>query len=56
MVPSGSLAVAVSGTSAGASNGPVGRPRETVGGWLAGVPLQATPLRVKAVGFGLLPE
>jgi hypothetical protein len=53
MVPSGSDAVAVSGTSAGASNGPPGGVSATVGGWFW--PAQVTPLSVNEVGLGLLP-
>jgi hypothetical protein len=54
-VPSGSLAVAVSGTSAGAWNGPAGVERVTVGGWFTDAPPQVTPLSVNEVGLGLLP-
>ena len=54
-MPSGSLAVAVSGMSAGASNGPAGTVSATVGGWFCCWPSQVTPLRVNDVGLGLLP-
>jgi hypothetical protein len=55
IVPSGSDAVAVSGTSAGAVNGPAGTDNDTVGGWLVGAPPQVTPLSVNEVGLGLVP-
>ncbi len=51
MVPSGSLAAAVSGTSAGASNGPAGTSSVTVGGCSP----QLMPLTEKDVGSALVP-
>jgi hypothetical protein len=57
MVPSGSLAVAAIGTSAGASTDApsAGLVSATLGGWFSGAAPQVWPLMLNEVGAGLLP-